>query len=194
MENNNEIWKDIEGYEGIYQISSLGRVRSIDRYRKSKDNSLAFVKGKILKGKIDKDGYIEYALCIHNTIKYYRAHRLVAQAFIPNPNSLPLINHINEIKNDNRIENLEWCTTQYNNEYSKSKSILQLDKNYEFINKWKSAAQIESELGFNHSDISKCCRGIKNKTVKGFKWVFETDYEQIPFNVFDLKIYRKKVA
>ena len=168
----------------------------MDRYRKNKNNGIAFVKGKILKGKIDKDGYIEYALCVgkHKSMKFYRAHRLVAQAFIPNPNNYLIINHKNEIKNDNRIENLEWCTNQYNIEYSLSKPILQLNKNYEFVNKWKSAAQIERELGFNHTDISKCCRGIKNKTVKGFKWVYESDYELIPFKVFDLKIYRKKVA
>ena len=96
MSNNIEIWKPVVGYERVYEVSSYGRVRSIDRFRKYKDSipdSLAFVKGKMLKGKIDKDGYIEYALCDgkHKQMKYYRAHRLVAQAFIPNPNNYPII-------------------------------------------------------------------------------------------------------
>lgn len=92
---NKEIWKDIEGFEGKYQISSMGRVKSLERFRKSKLGSLAFVNEKILKGKIDKDGYVEYALCTgkHKQAKYYRAHRLVATAFIPNPNNYLIVNH-----------------------------------------------------------------------------------------------------
>lgn len=198
MENRIEIWKPVVGYEGVYEVSSFGRIRSLDRFRKYKDStpdSLAFVKGKMLKGKIDKDGYIEYALCVgkHKQMKYYRAHRLVAQAFIPNPNNYPIINHKNEIKDDNRVENLEWCNNQYNIEYSRAKPILQFSKTDEFIKKWKSCAEIERELGLDHSSIQKCCIG-KNKSRGGYKWGYADDYERIPFKVFDLEIYRKRVA
>lgn len=193
-----EEWRDIEGYEGKYQVSNLGRVKSLDRYRKYKDsvpNSLALVKGKMLKGKIDKDGYIEYALCTgkHKQLKYYRAHRLVAQAFIPNPNNYPIINHKDENKSNNRVDNLEWCTNQYNIEYSRAKPILQFDKNWNYLNRWKSCAEIERKLGLDHRSIQRCCVG-KMKSRGGFKWGYADDYEKIKFNVFDLEIYRKKVA
>ena len=126
-------------------------------------------------------------------MKYYRAHRLVAQAFLENPNNYPVVNHKNEIKNDNRVENLEWCTIRYNNEYSNAKPILQFDKNWNYINRWKSCAEIERELGLDHSTIQKCCSG-KKKSRGGFKWGYADDYERIPFKVFDIEMYRKRVA
>lgn len=111
-----EIWKDIPGYEGKYQVSNYGRVKSIARYRKSKNDTVVFVPEKVLKGKIDKDGYVEYALCAgtHKKMKYYRAHRLVAVAFIPNPNNLPIINHKDCNPGNNCVENLEWCDYSFN--------------------------------------------------------------------------------
>lgn len=190
-----EIWKDIDGFNGVYQVSTLGRVKSVERIRKGKANGTVLVKEKILKFKRDKDGYMECSLCTgkHRTMKYYRVHRLVAQAFISNPNNYPIINHKNEIKDDNRVENLEWCTQQYNTEYSWAKPILQFSKTGEFIKKWKSCAEIERELGLYHSSIQKCCIG-KNKSSGGFKWGYADDYERIPFKVFDIEIYRKRVA
>lgn len=210
MSKNTEIWKPVVGYEGVYEVSSFGRVRSLDRYRKYKDsipNSLALVKGKMLKGKIDKDGYIEYALCTgkHKQMKFYRVHRLVAQAFIPNPNNYPVVNHKDENKQNNMIwvnedgsidynkSNLEWCTIQYNAEYSNAKPILQFDNNWGYIKKWKSFAEIERELGLDHSSIQKCCIG-KKKSRGGFKWGYADDYERIPFKVFDIEMYRKRVV
>lgn len=104
-----EIWKDIEGYEGKYQVSNLGGVRCLN-YRRT-----GSTKEKI--GFTNKDGYIVYQLCTGGICKIALEHRLVAQAFIPNPNNYPCVNHKNEIKNDNRVENLEWCTDKYNTNY-----------------------------------------------------------------------------
>lgn len=104
----NEIWKDIDGYNGLYQISSLGRVRN--------------KKGRLISPRKKWNGYIEVQLYKASKKKHYQIHRLVAEAFIPNPNNLPQINHKNEIKFDNRLENLEWCDNSYNVNYSKRRS------------------------------------------------------------------------
>lgn len=189
-----EIWKDITGYEGLYQISSEGRVKSLNYNRTGKE--------KILKAILDKYGYCFVILCKNNKIKKYSIHRLVAQAFIPNPDNLPQVNHINENKTDNRVENLEWCTAEYNHNYGTrndriakalSKPVLQFSKTDEFIKKWNSIMDIKRELNISHQNISKCCLG-KIKTAYKFKWGYEEDYEKVKFKVFDLEIYRKKAS
>lgn len=105
MKKNKIIWKDIPGYEGLYKVSNTGKIFSVVTNRE-----LSVIQ--------KKDGYTCITLCDkdHNK-KQYRIHQLVAKAFIPNPNNLPMINHKNEIKNDNRVENLEWCTAQQNSSY-----------------------------------------------------------------------------
>ena len=116
-----EIWRPVVGYEGLYEVSSYGRVRSLDRYVKSKSESYRLIKGKVLIGSISRCGYIMCHIRVNEVSKYYLVHRLVAEAFIPNPDNLSCINHKNEDKTDNRVENLEWCSYSYNNTYGTRK-------------------------------------------------------------------------
>lgn len=115
-----EIWKDIAGYEGLYQVSNLGRVRSLDRtiqYFRQGVLNIAHRKGKLMKQNYTSDGYFMIYLRKDNIDKYYAVHRLVAQAFIPNPDNLPYVNHKDEVKDNNCVDNLEWCTHTYNCNY-----------------------------------------------------------------------------
>lgn len=174
-----EIWKNIEGYENLYQISSEGRVKSLG-------NGSSNSKERILKSYKDKDGYLRVSLWKEGKVKKYYIHRLVAQAFIPNPNNLPQVNHKDEKPSNNRVENLEWCDNKYNCNYGThnervakalknrkgfSKPILQFNLDSEFIRRWNSTREAERDLGFNQSNITKCCKG-KLKTAYGYIWMY----------------------
>lgn len=111
-----EEWKDIEGYEGVYQVSNFGNVRSCDRVIKHSPKDY-FQKGGKLKSALSKNGYPMVVLVVHNKRKTINVHRLVAQAFIPNPDNLPQVNHKDEDKTNNNVANLEWCTHKYNVNY-----------------------------------------------------------------------------
>lgn len=111
--NSEEIWKPVVGYEGLYEVSSYGRVRSLDRY----DRMNRFCEGRILKLCANRLGYLKAGLCSNDKKKQYLVHRLVAEAFIPNPNNLPIINHKDENPSNNNVDNLEWCTAKYNSNY-----------------------------------------------------------------------------
>ena len=104
-----EIYKDIDGYNGVYQVSNYGNVKTNNYYNRGETH--------ILTPAIDRWGYARVTLSKNKSKRKYSVHRLVAMAFIPNPNNLPQINHINENKQDNRVENLEWCDAMYNNNY-----------------------------------------------------------------------------
>ena len=108
-----EIWKPVVGYEGLYEVSSYGRVRSLDRY----DSRNHFCKGKILKLQTAGRGYLSVELSSNGKTKKFLVHRLVAEAFITNPDNLPEVNHINEDKTNNRVDNLEFCNHKYNVNY-----------------------------------------------------------------------------
>lgn len=133
-----EIWKDIKGYEGYYQVSNLGNVRSVDRIVTYSDGIKCLHKGKILKLKKDRYGYLNSYLCKNSKVKTITIHRLVAENFLPNPNNLPEINHKDENKDNNCVSNLEFCTHLYNMRFGTaiqrrliklSKPVLQLDTN-----------------------------------------------------------------
>lgn len=162
----NIIWKDIENYEGIYSISNNGIVKS-------------FYKGKerLLKQTRDKDGYCFVGLFKNKKNKMSRVHRLVAQAFIPNPNKLPEINHIDENKQNNNVDNLEWCTHKYNSTYSLATPISQYSKDGKLITNWESIIKASRTLEIDSGAIAHCCNKDKYaKTFKGFIWRFKDDF------------------
>lgn len=179
-----EIWKDIEGYEGFYQISSTSKVRSLDRF----DSIGRFIKGRILSPKLDKDGYYYVSLSKNGVGKNFKLHRLVAAHFLPNIENKPYIDHINCIRTDNRVENLRWATQKENvnnplskikynpphkngYENSNAKQILQFSKEGILIKKWGCMKDAADSLNINYINISKCCRGIQKQT-NGSRWEY----------------------
>lgn len=160
-----EEWRDIQEYEGLYQVSSLGRVKSLGKG--NSNNS----KEKILKLDKNYKGYLQINLYKDGKLKHYRVHRLVANAFIPNPNNYEEINHKDENKENNCVENLEWCNRQYNAEYSKAKQVQQYTLDDKLINTFPSTHEIERQLGYSCGNISRCCNG-KIKKAYGFIWKY----------------------
>lgn len=175
---NKEIWKDIPEYENLYQISNLGNVKSLDKTIKDTKGRKYQKKGIILKQRYDKYGYKYVKLTKKGKQKYMLVHRIVAKVFINNPENLPQINHKDENRTNNNVNNLEWCDCIYNNNYGNrnkkiqdriSKSIIQLDKNNNFIKKWKNSIEASKSLNINGGNIRSCCRN-ELKTAGGFIW------------------------
>lgn len=162
----NEIWKDIKDFIGLYQVSNCGRVKRLIGYQCKNE--------RILKPRKHKCGYFAVILYKDGVTKSYSIHRLVAQAFLPNPNNLPQVNHKNENKTDNRVENLEWCDQKYNCQYSFAKTILQFDKQGNFIKEWSSMIEVEKQLGYGKGNISNCCLG-KLKSAYGYIWKYKNE-------------------
>ena len=165
-----EIWKDKKDYEGLYQVSNCGRVKSIK-----------FGKEIIMKQHI-RGRYYYVGLSKNGIVKKYSVHRLVAEAFIDNPDNLPQVNHKDENKLNNVVTNLEWCDAKYNTNYGtarqrmtekQSKPVLQYDLEGNFIKEWKSTMEC-GRNGFNQSSVAACCRG-KRKTAKGFIWEYKNE-------------------
>ena len=176
MENLNfekEIWKDIKGFEGFYQASNLGRIKSLERI-----DALGHKrKEKILKPRITRVGYYLAALTKQSIRKDYLVHRLIYEAFNGQIPEGYEVNHINEIKSDNRLSNLNLMTHKENINYGSrtekcSKVVLQFDLNDNFIKEYPSTHQVERELGFAQGNIVSCCNG-RCKTAYGFIWRYK---------------------
>lgn len=182
-----EIWKDIAGYEGLYQVSNFGNVRSLNWRKRGIVQNLYLKK--------QNRGYRHVELTKDGVRKAHTIHRLVAETFIPNPNNYPVINHKDEDKTNNNAANLEWCTYQHNvkhsmllhpdrsfgchsggnpnkgKPYSRMDKVIQLSKDGLVLRVWDSLVSIKHEKGYNEWSIGECCRG-QRKSAYGFKWQF----------------------
>lgn len=199
----NEIWKPVKGYEGYYEVSNLGRIKSIERMVKWKGRE-RFVKETIKATNIDKGGYPVVTLCRDCKSTSVKVHRIIAEAFIPNPDNKPLIDHINTIRTDNRVENLRWCTNQENcnnpitlrnarkNNYTKEscakanetkrkrktmtapKFVCQYTKQGLLLNVHESIQDAMRNTGIHASAISCVCSG-KRFSAGGYIWKFKNE-------------------
>ena len=173
-----EIWKDIAGYECLYKISNLGRVKSLNYLRKG-------IEKERIPNK-NNSGYLIVGLHKNGKIKQFLIHRLVAEAFIENVNDLPQVNHKDENKLNNCVENLEWCSAKYNSNYgehnynlrntmsSKVPNILQYTLDGKFLNEYVSGRDAERKTGISHGGILQCCQG-KYRTWRGYIWKYKNN-------------------
>lgn len=186
---NNEIWKDIDGYEDYYQISSLGNVRSKKRMVICKNGSKHFYESRVIKHMYSHKGYVVVALSKGSITKEYRVHRLVAIAFLANPLQYEQVNHKDEDKSNNTVENLEWCDVQYNTHYgtrvqriasknlndpSRSKEVAMYDKTGVFLKKYPSLCEARRDTNISDRLISSCCRGYR-KSAKGYIFAYANE-------------------
>jgi hypothetical protein len=167
-----ENWKDIEGYEGYYQVSDLGNIRNV-----RKNNKLM----TCTRSKTDRDprfgDYLTVGLSKYNKRKTIKVHRLVAKAFVPNPNNKPEVNHINELKYDNRAINLQWVTESENQKVGTTsqrkrekaiRPVRQMTRSGELIKIWDSGISTR-EGGFDPRHVASCVTGDR-KTHAGYRW------------------------
>lgn len=182
---NNEIWRPIVGYEGLYEVSNYGRIRSSERvevmpHPRNQDKTLTRRhKEKILKPRVDsKQKYYRICLRKNGCSTDYLVHRLVAETFIPNPDGLPQVNHKDENPANNSVCNLEWCSRQYNINYGTArerqaqkigKKVGCFSKGGQFINSYSSAKEAAEITGISAPYIGECCRG-KDCFPGGYKW------------------------
>lgn len=192
-----EIWKDIAGYDGAYQVSNLGRIKSISRKISCHKKHLRHSEGTVLSPSIKRNGYLGVTLFKNGKRKYVTVHQMVAKVFLLNPRNLVEVNHKNGNTADNDVDNLEWDTRSGNIKHSfrtlnrssptgmtgikgadnpLSKKIIQMDLSGNKVREWDSM-QDAGRAGFGVGNIFSCCKG-KRKTHKGFKWKYKNDFNQ----------------
>lgn len=181
ISNEGEIWKPCPEFESKYLISSQGRILGIGIYNTCK-------KGELIKQhqKRGRNSYMQVRLYDNGRAKTMEVHTLVAKAFVPNPYNLPIVNHINENKIDNRVENLEWCTNAYNIRYSDTKAVDVYSKDGEFIETLDAISDVAAKYNTNTSNVSRCCKS-KYRIVKGFCFRYHGE----PYNRKPLSIKRR---
>lgn len=176
-----EIWKDVIGYEGLYKVSNKGNVYSVAR----KDTIGRKCGGRTLRPRYHKHGYLHVVLHKNGIRKNKLVHRLVAEAFLPNPNNFLEVNHLDEIKDNNELSNLEWCDTKYNVNYGtrNKRAGKNLSKKVKAVNvisgeviRFKSTLEA-GKKGFSHGNVSMACRGVfkdrNGHLYRGYEWRYE---------------------
>ena len=175
-ETTTEIWKDIPGYESLYQVSTLGRVKSLRRTVKRKNGYSLPIRERILKPRKDRYGYLNVVLQKEGKIKCMSIHRLVCEAFLPNQNNLPQVNHKDENPLNNNVENLEWCSHLYNCHYGTrnvriAKANSKPVKCFETGEIYPSIMELGRKFGFSTGDICACCNNKRNSAY-GYHWQY----------------------
>lgn len=170
-----EVWKDIDGYEGLYQVSNLGRIKSLSR-TVINGGRVMKKRATIMNTSKNSTGYLQVNLCVNNIRKKLLVHRIVATAFINNPQNLPQVNHIDENKQNNRVDNLEWCDNVYNNNYGShceniSRSNGKRVYCHELDMEFNSILSASKFTGIDQKTISNSCKHAKKQRSK-YRWSF----------------------
>lgn len=190
-----EEWRDVIGYENLYMISSHGRCISLRRMISDTNNVSKIIEPKLISFTMLPSGYLQYKLWLENKEKHKYIHRIVAEAFIPNPDNYPEVDHIDTNKTNNCVANLQWCTSSMNhlnpitrkrNSNSKkgifvhcTKPVVRIHPDNPLDTKFYiSTMETQRVDGYNSSKVAAVCRG-ERKSHKGYKWMFKSDYETL---------------
>ena len=185
-----EVWKDIEGFEGLYQVSNHGRIKSIRDtiYNHRTKSTMTIYREKILKPYKDTKGYLLVDLRKNGKRNTRKVHIIVAKTFIPNPDHLPQVNHKDENKQNPNADNLEWCTNQYNTTYGTAKQrmaekmkkkVIQIDANGDVVDEWESIEEAAKALNVCRDTITLWCNGkVTPRHMSEYTFLFKKKEKQ----------------